>query len=143
MNEGDLRSKPLARSGDRREQIILSSFMVPYGQASHSPDHERWLTFRSQKTDDLIIIIVDQSQENRRPAVNFLARSGDRGEQRMLTDVGTRKLCEDCFDKIPLQCCLCHRMFNRKQTSFWIAKNGMCCDECYEKTLQKREKMTG
>jgi hypothetical protein len=49
--------------------------MVPYGQASHSPDHERQLTFRSQKTDDLIVIIVDQSQENRRPAVNFLARS--------------------------------------------------------------------
>ena len=48
---------------------------------SWSPDHERQLTFRSQKTDDLIIIIVDQSQVNRRPAVNFLARSGDRREQ--------------------------------------------------------------
>ena len=92
MNEGDLRSKPLARSGDRREQIILSSFMVPYGQASHSPDHERWLTFRSQKTDDLIIIIVDQSQENRRPAVNFLARSGDRRERLKNSPLGTLRV---------------------------------------------------
>ena len=70
------------------------SCVVPYGQAVHSetgenkqnvlawsPDHAKLVTFRSQKTDDLIIIIVDQSQENRRPAVNFLARSGDRRER--------------------------------------------------------------
>ena len=72
-----------------------SSFVVPYGQASHSgdrreqtisvlswsPDHERHLTFRSQKIDDPIIIVVDKSQETRRPSVKFLARSGDRREQ--------------------------------------------------------------
>jgi len=49
-----------------------------------------------------------------------------------LTDVGTRKLCEDCFNEVPFQCCLCHRMLTRNQTSFWAVKNGMCCDECYE-----------
>ena len=58
-----------------------SSFVVPYGQASHSPDHERHLTFRSQKIDNPIIIVVDKSQETRRPSVKFLARSGDRREQ--------------------------------------------------------------
>jgi hypothetical protein len=32
------------------------------------------LTFRSQKIDDPIIIVVDKSQETRKPPVKFLAR---------------------------------------------------------------------
>jgi len=52
--------------------MVKTTRLVPCGQAAHSPDpvlswspdHERQLTFRSQKTDDLIIIIVDQRQQN-------------------------------------------------------------------------------
>jgi len=54
---------------DQREQIILSSFMVPYGQATHSPDRERQLTFRSQKIDEHIIIIIYEGRKIGRPSV--------------------------------------------------------------------------
>ena len=57
--EGDLRSNFLL--GTLRAGYALwrpartdnpFSFMVPYGQATHSPDHERHLTFRSQKIQE-------------------------------------------------------------------------------------------
>jgi len=43
--------------------------MVPYGQATHSPDRERQLTFRSQKIDEQIIIIIYEGRKIGRPAV--------------------------------------------------------------------------
>ena len=57
---GDLRSKPLARSetGENKKTAL-----------SWSPDHERQLTFRSQKTGDTIITVVNQGRKIRRPAV--------------------------------------------------------------------------
>ncbi len=60
-----------------------------------------------------------------------------------ITDVNGSKLCNDCFNKVPFRCCICHRMLTREQTSFWYVKDGMCCNECYEKTLQDRRKKTG
>ena len=63
--------------------------MVPCGQATHSPDRARPVTFRSQKTDDPIITVVNQGRKIRRPMVKptrtvpygQAAHSGDRREQ--------------------------------------------------------------
>ena len=40
------------RTEDTSENKKLCSFVVLYGQAAHSPDHERHLTFRSQRTQE-------------------------------------------------------------------------------------------
>ena len=56
--------------------------MVPYGQAMHSPDRERQLTFRSQKIDEHIIIIIYESRKIGRPAVKTARSVRDRREQK-------------------------------------------------------------
>ena len=60
-----------------------------------------------------------------------------------LTYVGTRKLCKDCYDKIPFQCHGCDRVFNRKVTTLHIKKGRLYCDECYQRifiTYQDEER---
>ncbi len=65
-----------------------------------------------------------------------------------LTYVGTRKLCKDCYDKIPFQCHGCDRVFNRKVTTLHIEKGRLYCDECYQRIFityqdEERRRRTG